>query len=104
MLPPRISVEPAQHTAVATIIQGARRALLLRDAEREVSGTGPSAQSRRRRPLLRGLLECVGQLQELRLAAGRAGEPDTVGLRLRIEPGRERRRRRAPAALNPGRA
>src|SRR5215213_11951352 len=44
-----------------------------------------SAQSWRRRPLLRRLFERVGQRKQLRFAAGRAGETDTEWLRLWVE-------------------
>src|SRR5262245_17263871 len=43
--------------------------------------------------LLRRLLEGVGQFDQARLAAGRAGEADAEWTRLRVEPTRERRRR-----------
>ena len=49
---------------------------------------------RRRHALLRRLLERVRELDQPRLAARHAGEADAEAARLRVEAGRERRRRR----------
>ena len=53
-----------------------------------------SRRRRRRHALLRRLLERVGDLDQLRLAALRADEADAERRRLRVEPGRERLLRR----------
>ena len=80
-------------SSVTSLVQRIRRTPP--PTEPHSTATGPTlSEARRRRALLRRLLERVGQLQQLRLAAGRTGEADAEGLRLRIES----RRKRQPAA------